>query len=40
MLTNFYLFVCTTELDDLRFVCGDEEAEADEETIGDGGMTP
>ena len=40
MLTRLDLFVCTTELDDLRFVCGEEEAEADEETIGDGGMTP
>ena len=30
-----YLFVCTMELDDLRFLCGDDEVDAEDETIGD-----
>ena len=32
---NLYLVLCTTEPDDLRLVCGDDDAEAEEETIGD-----
>ena len=35
ILRNSYLVLCTTEPDDLRLVCGDDDAEAEEETIGD-----
>ena len=37
---NSYRVLCTTEPDDLRLVCGDDDAEAEEETIGDLDVIP